>query len=65
MRNLWSRVVQWAVEAYNGDTVSLATFLRVRQVAFQNIESKIPLAKREALLKCQYMAAYKRDSKGR
>ncbi|WZH44342.1 uncharacterized protein QYS62_005364 [Fusarium acuminatum] len=73
MRDLWSGVLQWAIEAYNGGTVSLATFLRVRQVAyhggestnfnqdarvaFQNSESNIPLAKREALLKRQYMAA--------
>jgi hypothetical protein len=70
---LWSGVVRWAVGAYNGGTVSLATFLRVRQViygggdstdfnytarcAFRNIESNIPLAQREALLKRQYMAA--------
>ncbi|KIL89031.1 hypothetical protein FAVG1_07425 [Fusarium avenaceum] len=68
-----SGVLQWAIEAYNGGTVSLATFLRVHlvayhggestnlnndaRVAFQNIEGNTPLAKRDALSKRQYMAA--------
>lgn len=73
MRDLWSGVLQWVIEAYNGGTVSLATFLRVRlvayrggespnlnneaRIAYQNIESNVPLAKREALSKREYMAA--------
>ncbi|KAF5572306.1 hypothetical protein FPANT_13198 [Fusarium pseudoanthophilum] len=31
IRYLWQSVVDWAIEAYNGGTMSLATFLRVRK----------------------------------